>query len=65
MSAPSGNPGVASLGALTALRYLKFDVQLGRPLSDDQLRHLAGLRLTSLSLPSLGEVCQGCHAVCR
>ena len=55
-----GYAGVASFGALTALRNLKFDLGRHRSMSDDQLRQLAGLRLTSLSLPGLCDVRLGC-----
>lgn len=48
--------GVASLGALTALRNLKFDLAHHQSVSDDQLRQLSRLRLTSLSLPPLCTV---------
>ena len=44
---------MASLGALTALRNLKFDLAPHHSMSDDALRQLARLRLTSLSLPGL------------
>lgn len=52
----SGHAGVASLGSLTALQNLKFDLAHHRSISDDQLRQLSRLRLTSLSLPSLCTV---------
>ena len=56
--------GVASLGALTALRNLKFDLAHHHSMSDDALRQLARLRLTSLSLPGLRLVSRdvGMHA---
>jgi hypothetical protein len=52
----------AALGGLTALRDLEFNTITCDPdatthqLSDDQLRQLARLRLTSLSLPALRDV---------
>jgi hypothetical protein len=49
------NAGIRWLGKLPALRNLKFDLAIGRLLSDDSLRQLSALRLTSLSLPPLGE----------
>ena len=52
--------GVTSLAALTALRNLSFDLQDGHHLTDKDLRHLARLRLTALSLPQLDKVCLGC-----
>lgn len=45
--------GMTSLGVLTALRNLKFDLARHHSMSDDALRQLARLRLTSLSLPGL------------
>lgn len=48
--------GVASLGALTGLRNLKFDLARGHELTDEQLVQLSELRLTSLSLPPLNPV---------
>ncbi len=47
--------GMTSLGALTALRNLKFDLARHHSMSD-ALRQLARLRLTSLSLPGLCPV---------
>ena len=52
----SGGAGMTSLGALTALRNLQFDINFSSTLSDTHLRHLAQLRLTSLSLPALCKV---------
>jgi hypothetical protein len=51
---------VASLGLLTALRNLKFDLAQNQSMSDDQLQQLSRLRLTSLSLPSLCNVRWNC-----
>lgn len=57
-----GVAGAALLGDLTALRSLKFDTATHGPvttphqLSDTDLRQLARLRLTSLSLPGLCDV---------
>lgn len=45
--------GVVSLGALTALQKLEFDLAHHHSMSDDALRQLERLRLTSLSLPGL------------
>lgn len=45
--------GMTSLGVLTALRNLKFDLARHHSMSDDALRQLARLRLTSLSLLGL------------
>jgi hypothetical protein len=45
--------GMMLLGVLTALRNLKFDLARHHSMSDDALRELARLRLTSLSLPGL------------
>lgn len=56
------------LAALTIVRNLKFDLQDGHHLTDEDLRHLARLRLTALSLPQLDKVCLGCcrlHYVCQ
>jgi hypothetical protein len=62
----SGNctAGMSSLGALTSLRSLKFDLALGCQLPDKALLQLARLRLTRLSLPALCNVRLRCVSCC-